>query len=61
MNQVTVKKEKNNYQIEEAYKSLRANLQFCGDDKKVTVGEFLRAIDKELVVTNFVRYTLNAE
>ena len=33
----------------------------CGDDKKVTVGEFLRAIDKELVVTNFVRYTLNAE
>lgn len=35
MNQVTVKKEKNNYQIEEAYKSLRANLQFCGDDKKV--------------------------
>lgn len=35
MNQVTVKKEKSNYQIEEAYKSLRANLQFCGDDKKV--------------------------
>lgn len=35
MNQVTVKKEKNNYQIEEAYKALRANLQFCGDDKKV--------------------------
>lgn len=35
MNQVTVKKEKNDYQIEEAYKSLRANLQFCGDDKKV--------------------------
>lgn len=35
MNQVTVKKEKNNYQIEEAYKVLRANLQFCGDDKKV--------------------------
>lgn len=35
MNQVTVKKEKNNCQIEEAYKSLRANLQFCGDDKKV--------------------------
>ena len=35
MNQVTVRKEKSNYQIEEAYKSLRANLQFCGEDKKV--------------------------
>lgn len=35
MNQVIVKKEKNDYQIEEAYKSLRANLQFCGEDKKV--------------------------
>lgn len=35
MNQVTVKKERSNYQIEEAYKSLRANLQFCGEDKKI--------------------------
>lgn len=35
MNQVTVKKEKSNYQVEEAYKSLRANLLFCGEDKKV--------------------------
>lgn len=33
----------------------------CGDDKKMTVKEFLHSIDKDLTVTNFVRYTLNAE
>lgn len=37
VNQVTVKYEKSDYQISEAYKSLRTNLQFCGDDKKVIV------------------------
>lgn len=35
MNQVTVKQEKSGYQVSEAYKSLRTNLQFCGEDKKV--------------------------
>lgn len=35
MNQVTIKQEKAGYQISEAYKSLRTNLQFCGEDKKV--------------------------
>ena len=35
MNQVVVKQEKSGYQIVEAYKSLRTNLQFCGEDKKV--------------------------
>ena len=33
MNQVVVKQEKSGYQIVEAYKSLRTNLQFCGEDK----------------------------
>ena len=31
MNQVVVKQEKSGYQIVEAYKSLRTNLQFCGE------------------------------
>ena len=35
MNQVTIKRDKMEYQIAEAYKSLRTNLQFCGEDKKV--------------------------
>lgn len=35
MNQVTFKHEKVGYQVSEAYKSLRTNLQFCGEDKKV--------------------------
>ena len=35
VNQVVVKQEKSGYQIVEAYKSLRTNLQFCGEDKKV--------------------------
>ena len=35
MNQVVVKQEKSGYQIVEAYKSLRTNLQFCGEEKKV--------------------------
>lgn len=34
---VTVKKEKLDYRTEEAYKSLRTNIQFCGEDKKVIV------------------------
>lgn len=37
MNQVTVKHEKPGYRVLEAYKSLRTNLQFCGEDKKVIV------------------------
>ena len=35
MNQVTIKRDKMEYQIAEAYKALRTNLQFCGEDKKV--------------------------
>jgi len=35
MNSVIIKKEKKEYYIEEAFKSLRTNIQFCGDDKKV--------------------------
>lgn len=35
MNQVTIKQQKLGYFVEEAYKSLRTNLQFCGNDKKV--------------------------
>lgn len=35
MNQVRVKHDKMGYQVSEAYKSLRTNLQFCGEDKKV--------------------------
>lgn len=35
MKQVKVNLEKSNYQITEAYKSLRTNIQFCGKDKKV--------------------------
>ena len=35
MKQVKVNIERNNYQITEAYKSLRTNLQFCGSDKKI--------------------------
>lgn len=35
MNKVIVKQEKSGYQIIEAYKSLRTNIQFCGEDKKV--------------------------
>ena len=38
MNQVVVKQEKSGYQIVEAYKSLRTNLQFCGEDKKSNRG-----------------------
>ena len=34
---VTVKKEKLDYRTEEAFKSLRTNIQFCGEDKKVIV------------------------
>jgi capsular exopolysaccharide family len=34
---VTVKKEKLDYRAEEAFKSLRTNIQFCGEDKKVIV------------------------
>ena len=34
---VTVKKEKLDYRTEEAYKSLRTNIQFCGEDKKIIV------------------------
>jgi len=34
---VTVKKEKLDYRAEEAFKSLRTNIQFCGDDKKLIV------------------------
>ena len=32
---VSIKKKGNDYSSEEAYKSLRTNLQFCGGDKKV--------------------------
>lgn len=37
MKQVKVNIERNNYQITEAFKSLRTNIQFCGSDKKVIV------------------------
>lgn len=37
MNKVTVKTEKSDYYVEEAFKSLRTNVQFCGEDKKVIV------------------------
>ena len=33
--QITLEIEKDDYHVEEAFKSLRTNLQFCGDDKKV--------------------------
>ena len=32
---VEIKTKKLNYSAEEAYKSLRTNIQFCGEDKKV--------------------------
>lgn len=32
---VEIKSQKLDYSVEESYKSLRANLQFCGEDKKV--------------------------
>lgn len=32
---VEIKNQKLDYSVEESYKSLRANLQFCGEDKKV--------------------------
>lgn len=35
MKQITINIGKQGYQIEEAYKSLRTNLQFCGEEKKV--------------------------
>lgn len=35
MKQATIKTQNHGYQVSEAYKLLRANLQFCGEDKKV--------------------------
>ena len=35
MNQVTIKLKPRDYQTEEAFRTLRTNLQFCGGDKKV--------------------------
>jgi len=35
MNRVIIKRKKEKYYIEEAFKSLRTNIQFCGEDKKV--------------------------
>ncbi len=57
VNQVVVKQEKSGYQIVEAYKSLRTNLQFCGEDKKVIAvtsctpneGECLDAVGDSLL------------
>ena len=37
MNKVKVVRTALDYAADEAYKSLRTNLQFCGDDKKVIV------------------------
>ena len=37
MNQVNLRIEPLDFQTEEAYKALRANLQFCGADKKAIV------------------------
>ena len=37
MKEIKLNIEKNNYQIAESYKSLRTNIQFCGEDKKVIV------------------------
>jgi len=37
MNKVNVKTEKLDYYVEEAFKSLRTNIQFCGEDKKIIV------------------------
>ena len=36
-----------------------ANQEFI-KDAKVTVGQYLKSVDKDLKVTGFVRYTLNA-
>ena len=35
MNQIALKLKPREYQVEESFKALRANLQFCGEDKKV--------------------------
>ncbi len=35
MNQIALKLKPREYQVEESFKTLRANLQFCGEDKKV--------------------------
>ena len=35
MNSITIKMKKGEYYIEEAFKTLRTNIQFCGEDKKV--------------------------
>ena len=35
MNKVSLKLDKLNYQAEEAFKTLRTNIQFCGSDTKV--------------------------
>ena len=35
VNQITLKLKPREYQIEEAFRTLRTNLQFCGEDKKV--------------------------
>ncbi|WP_329957494.1 polysaccharide biosynthesis tyrosine autokinase [Novisyntrophococcus fermenticellae] len=57
MNQVTVKNETMGYQISEAYKSLRTNFQFCGEDKKViaitscTMNEGKSSISMQLAVS----------
>ena len=37
MNQLNLRIEPLDFQTEEAYKTLRANLQFCGADKKAIV------------------------
>ncbi len=56
MNQVTVKNETMGYQISEAYKSLRTNFQFCGEDKKViaitscTMNEGKSSISMQLAI-----------
>lgn len=57
MNQVTVKNETMGYQISEAYKSLRTNFQFCGEDKKViaitscTMNEGKSSISMQLAIS----------
>lgn len=57
MSQVTVKNEKMGYQVSEAYKSLRTNLQFCGEDKKViaitscTMNEGKSSVSMQLAIS----------
>ena len=57
MNQVTLKLKPGDYQTEEAYRTLRTNLQFCGEEKKVialtscTPNEGKSTVSRQLAVS----------